>query len=137
MKSPYHTTLAAIAEGKRIEWHNLGIHAEWVEQDSAQVLRDIAYRRYPPERYRVTPEIININGFKVAGPLREAPAVGSMYYVAKLWVIGDDVRSYHGPYQWAGDQADGLMLDAGIVHTTAQAAKAHSEALLSFTKVTA
>lgn len=136
MKSPYHTTLVAIAEGKSIEWHSLDIPAEWVVQDSAQVLRDIACRRYVPECYRVEPEIININGFKVAGPLREAPAVGSMYYVAKLWVLGDD-DFYHGPYQWAGDQADGFTLAAGIVHTTAQAAKDHSEALLSFTKVTA
>lgn len=136
MKNPYHTTLVAIAEGKRIEWHGLGIHAEWIVQDSAQVLRDIACRRDLPERYRVAPEIININGFKVAGPLREAPAVGSMYYVANLGVLGDE-DFYQGPYQWTGDQVDGFTLAAGIVHTTAQAAKAHSEALLSFTKVTA
>ena len=136
MKSPYHTTLAAIAEGKCIELLTKDIATQWVVQDSAQVLRDIACRRYGPARYRVAQEIININGFKVAGPLREAPAVGSMYYVAKLCVLGDE-DFYHGPYQWAGVQAEGFMLAAGIVHTTAQSAKAHSEALLSFTKVTA
>lgn len=134
MKSPYHTTLVAIAEGKRIELRAFA--SEWVVQDSAKVLRDIAWQRYAPARYRVAPEIININGFKVAGPLREAPAVGSMYYVAELWVPGDE-DFYHGPYQWAGDQAEVFTLAAGIVHTTEQAAKAHSEALLSFTKVTA
>lgn len=68
MKNPYHTTLVAIAEGKRIELRAFS-SAEWVVQDSAKVLKDVARAAYGPERYRVAPEIININGFKVAANL--------------------------------------------------------------------
>ena len=70
---------------------------------------------------------ININGFKVPEPMREAPEKGTTYYVVAL----PDNEPYR--FTWKGDTTDSIWLAKGIIHATRQAAELHLYALLSFT----
>src|SRR5690606_33602489 len=53
----------------------------------------------PDTSYRHKPSTININGFEVPDPMREAPPRGSSYFYAKL-IAGSD-ESW-----WSGDDID-------------------------------
>jgi hypothetical protein len=79
-------------------------------------------------QYRRKPKTININGFEVPEPMRDAPARGSSYFYAEL-ISGSDVS------WWSGDGIDYMRLAAGMVHATPEAAELHSKALRSFTEV--
>jgi len=94
---------------------------EWVD-----ALQELQWN--PSVQYRRKPRTININGYGVPEPLREAPASGSSYFYAKL-IAGSDVS------WWSGDNIDYMRLEAGIVHATPEAAELHSKALRSFTEV--
>lgn len=71
---------------------------------------------------------ISINGFEVPEPLREAPEYATAY-----WTI--DYHEAAFPVQWSNRVGERKWLADGICHLTREAAKAHSEALLSFTRV--
>ncbi len=75
------------------------------------------------------PCTININGYEVPEPMREAPARGSSYFYAEL------ASGYHVSSWWRGDDVDYMRLEAGMVHSTYEAAELHSKALRSFTEV--
>jgi len=72
---------------------------------------------------------IKINGHKVPAPEREPLDIGTRYFVPHLW-SGGTVS-----YRWGGDNDDQNCLKNGLVHLTEEAALAHAEALLSFTRV--
>jgi len=95
---------------------------EWV--DAVQELR-----WKPSVQYRRKPKTININGFEVPEPMREAPARGSSYFHADL------TSGSHVSWWWSGDDVDYMRLEAGMVHATPEAAELHSRALRSFTEV--
>jgi len=75
------------------------------------------------------PRTININGIEVPEPLREAPEIGSYFWVPNIPIPS--------PYRlsWEGKEVDFLALRAGLAHRTKEAAETHVRALLSFTKV--
>ena len=80
--------------------------------------------------FRLKPKTININGFEVPEPAREALNRCDKYFIADP-VIPD----YQRGYIWWGDSADQTFLRRGIIHLTKEAAIQHARALLSFTEV--
>ncbi len=93
------------------EWSELGINP----------------RFHPDVKYRRKPKTININGFEVPEPLREAPKDGTTYYPVYIPTIAGE--------WWAGDNGDKICLWEGLAHSTIEGARLHREALLSLTKV--
>ena len=71
---------------------------------------------------------ININGYEVPMPEREAPQEGTAYFFLAPQ-YGGGVYSY----TWVNDAADNRLLAAGMVHLTKEAAQKHAQALLSLT----
>lgn len=99
------------------------VHAELMKKyaEDAAETDDMEYRRKP--------RTININGYEVPEPLREAPEVGASYFLVSLV----DERGLANP-AWSGDKFDERCLRAGITHATREAAELHARALLSFTE---
>jgi hypothetical protein len=84
----------------------------------------------PTMQYRRKPRAININGYEVPEPMREAPEKGAYYYAAATTATDFD------PIEWFNDYCDKGWLSIGICHATKEAAIAHAKALLSFTQTT-
>ena len=79
-------------------------------------------------QYRRKPRTININGFEVPEPMREAPEVGTAFYVPNLSEPDNPNKSgWHQCYLKQG------WLCSGLAHASREAAVIHAEALLSFT----
>ena len=80
-------------------------------------------------QYRRKPRTININGIEVPEPLREAPEIGSYFWVPNIPIPS--------PYRlsWEGKEVDFLALRAGLAYRTKEAADTHGRALASFTEV--
>lgn len=74
--------------------------------------------------------IININGYEVPEPMREAPKVGTKYFVASAAYCTYKMDSF----KWDGGAGDYKFLAAGICHLSEDDAAIHTKALLSFTK---
>ena len=72
---------------------------------------------------------ININGYEVPMPEREAPGGDTEYFFPSFQQEGG-VYSY----TWSDDAYDNRLLSAGMVHLTEEAARKHAEALASFTR---
>jgi len=77
----------------------------------------------------IKPETININGHEVPAPVREPLELGKMYLFVHFW--DDAVVS---EVTWSDDRVDRHRLKWGLIHSTKEAAIAHAEALLSFTR---
>ncbi len=71
---------------------------------------------------------IKINGYDVPEPLREAPKIGSEYFVA------DPLTSGNRCCTWAGSVTEYRYLKVGLIHLISAAAQTHIDALLSFTR---
>lgn len=71
---------------------------------------------------------LNINGHVVPAPERKPLSNGTEYFVPYLF----DGKADN--YEWAGDDVDNHFLNRGLVHLTEEAASAHAQALISFTK---
>jgi len=80
-------------------------------------------------QYRRKPKTININGIEVPEPERKALEDETKYFVPNL---DGGFRSVE--YRWNNDSTDYRLLSLGLVHKTKEAAIAHTDALLSFTK---
>lgn len=78
---------------------------------------------------RRKPRMININGIEVPEPMREAPEIGTQYWIATV------IDTEPGIYAWREDVIDRLWLSLGVCHLTKEAAEMHRKALLSFTEV--
>lgn len=74
---------------------------------------------------------VNINGHEVPEPCRKEPLVGERYCIPNILsnVLFDE-------FIWRRDTYDYNHLNLGLIHLTKEAAIAHAEALLSFTKET-
>lgn len=83
---------------------------------------------HPEMQYRRRPKTININGFEVPEPMREAPKQGTQYFIPYL--LGQPET-----HCWYGSSIDKSLLKAGLVHATYEAAEIHGKALRSFTEV--
>ena len=76
----------------------------------------------------IVPRTININGHEVPEPLRVAPKEGTPVFIP---AFDEDLFSEY-TYLHAGISYD--FLKHGVLHLTKEAAIAHANALLSFTK---
>ena len=100
------------------------------ENDSAWVLlpgnpiwdEHLQYRRKPSTIN------ININGFEVPEPCREAPPLDMPFHIPDASMGGGVLGLI-----WTGSRYHCLLLDRGVVHLTFDAAKDHAYALWSFT----
>lgn len=81
----------------------------------------------PDYEYRRKPRTVNINGFEVPEPLREAPEKGVTVYSPCF-----DFQTRHWPFD--GGDLDMQCLENGMFHLTKEAAEIHTKALISFTK---
>lgn len=131
MKTPHPCAeiLRAIADGHRIQWQNS--KGDWEDQGSDYTMIEIGNGDYPPSRYRIEPDIITINGHSVPAPLRNMHPVGTTVFwpsltsSVKAHVVDDDTGR---------TEFFARALARGILHPTREAAQAHADALLSFTK---
>ena len=81
-----------------------------------------------PNTWSLTPPFIEINGHKVPKPECKPLKNGTRYFVPHLW--SGDIFGY----RWGGDNDDQNCLKNGLVHLTEDAARAHTQAIISFTK---
>ena len=84
--------------------------------------------------YRLKPKTITINGFEVPEPLRVMPGYGDKYYYPNisLGIVGTIECT-----SWQNTNLDNQLFNNGLIHLEHESAKAHIEALLSFTKIKA
>lgn len=131
MHPTINEVLRALADGKdcQISMEPTG---DWRTLTPVEMLRFITNNHMQPERFRVKPQVVMINGHEVPAPLPHdvAPEVGSMVYLPD---IADPVDPQCG-FNWRDCTAHLRQLEAGILHATSAAARAHGHALLSFTK---
>jgi hypothetical protein len=70
------------------------------------------------------PEETMFNGVMIPAPLRVAPEIGTVYYVATL-----ETNEYKYKDVWRDDPIDRRRLERGLVHPTAEAAARHGKAM--------
>ena len=80
-------------------------------------------------KYRRKPRTITINGYEVPEPVREPLDVGDHYWTFSPFTSTGVYRS-----TWHNFDVDRCAMINGFIHLTEEAALAHAEALLSFTK---
>lgn len=85
----------------------------------------------PAYSLSIKPKTININGFKVPEPVRDASDCHEslIYYIPSLTNSNGVLHC-----NWISSEEDYKFLNAGLVHLTEENAAKHAEALLSFTK---
>lgn len=94
------------------EWHALGAHPCW----------------FKDARYRRKPKTIRIGNIDVPEPMRVMPSSGQHY-----WTFNNDGESTQ--YAFCDDEFDHALLNAGMMHSTQEAAKLHWKAIASFTAI--
>jgi len=120
---PQADTLIAIAHGKTVQMRRKKHAEEWrTPENPLRFLGDSCVDGY---EWRVKPETITINGREVPCPVREPLEIGTKYYRT----IVSHVES-----TWLGWECDKAELKDGVIHLAEEAAIAHAEALLSFTR---
>lgn len=124
----YAAILRAIADGKSVQlsvppgkWHNV---------TEGNALFYIYQGDYTPERFRVKPETININGYEVPKPLDFMPEESALVYWPDFTYEGMVESVEVGYYPEVLSE----LLKNGLLHLTKEAAEAHAKALISFTK---
>ena len=128
---PYAHVLHAIAEGREIQfrWPDGKIEDESI----ADVLIAIASgKAASPGAFLVKPLTITINGFKVPEPLREMPLDGTTVYWPDFYYTTKR-SGVVGSYANTSRPDLAAMLRCGLLHLTPEAARAHAQALISFT----
>lgn len=120
---PQADILRAIADGKLIQ----RFHPQKDRWEKSEFpLNDIVHGY----KLRIKPETITINGHEVPCPVREPLEYQDGYYVPCV-----SNKERFAIFSWrpsCGD--DSRLLSLGLIHLTPEAAIAHAEALLSFTR---
>ena len=109
--------IAAAAEGKVVQY--LAADGNWYTTQGTFM---------HPSKYRIKPEepkTIKVNGFDVPEPMREAPALGTYYYIAY-----PTYEAYYAGESWDYSVFDICWLHRGMLHSTKEAAVAHAKAML-------
>ena len=83
---------------------------------------------YDTEDYRLKPAVFTINGYEVPEPCREPLEKHERYWYPSCGYSPVETSV------WDGFINDHTLLSQGLIHKTKEAAEAHAEALLSFTK---
>lgn len=130
---PHADILRAIADGKPIEARCTTERAtkdrdrDWIiPADVLGMIADpVVLRNW---ELRIKPETITINGYEVPCPVQE-PSPDVQYWCVDLH---SKMRAHmHDLY---GDETQDRCLKLGLVHHTREAAIAHADALLIFTR---
>ena len=77
-------------------------------------------------------QTININGFDVPEPMREAPKIGTRFYFVSFTWRPDE--NHVDSVKWDGNAFDRALIKTGTCHSTKKTAEIHAKALLSFTE---
>ena len=77
---------------------------------------------------RLKPSVITINGYEVPEPCREPLGEYERYWYPSCGFSPVKIS------MWEGGIYDHTLLSQGLIHKTKEAAEAHADALLSFTK---
>jgi len=124
---PQADILRAIADGKTIEMRRKNTSDTdndwWVSNIVLQYLDDA------DREFRIKPETLLINNIEVPYPVREPLKPHQNY-----WVAGPDRECIAERFKWADDPIENHWFKRGLIHSTEEAAIAHAEALLSFTR---
>lgn len=99
-------------------WYPLSKYQNWNSKYN--------YRR---KAVKLKPKTININGYEVPEPCKNAPEGGTMYWYPNTSDTHVSCSYYYSHYQYHVDR-----LVNGLVHLTQESAQKHLEALLSFTR---
>jgi len=83
-----------------------------------------------PENWRKKRCTININGHEVPEPVRGPLKMRELYYVPN-----PAYATRYSAIQWTSSDSDKRRLNDGLIHATQEAAIAHAEALISFTRM--
>lgn len=129
---PQAEILRAIADGKTVQILNKNIPSSlWQDIDEHETLGFILEGRREGRSYelRIKPETININGHELPAPVREPLEVGTPYWQP---LIGSS--KLEAAWVWRAHEVDTFLLKRGLIQLTKEAAIAHAEALLSFTR---
>lgn len=118
---PQAEWLIAMAQGKPVQRFTAG--GLWVGA-SLNCLCN-----YPSGTFRIKPETITINGHEVPCPVREPLGAGQGF-----WLADTTHTCLCAWYAWSSTTLYRSWLDLGLIHSTKEAASAHAEALLSFTR---
>jgi hypothetical protein len=128
---PQADILRAIADGKTVQMRSRLRPTTWHDEPTPfEYLSDELFE------WRIKPETITINGHEVPAPVREPLENGQVYWQVSL---GNDDMCFQ--YAWRGDYSGDMLLlkrgllKRGLIHLTREAAIAHAEALLSFTRI--
>lgn len=127
---PYAKVLRWIADGESIQADSYSYGQFLDVMCTKTLLEGIAEgRASDPERFRLKPRTITINGIEVPEPLRVAPEEGSDYFTVNM----EDGDADSWRLEWRSGGLDSRRLNAGLCHATREAAEIHARALLSFT----
>ena len=128
---PNAAILRAIADGKDVQYRAAAsLQDEWLDW------RDGNSWACPADRrgnyiWRIKPNTININGHAVPEPLRTRPTKGESYWYVATAAAG--ALAYKAA--WGVTETSEVRFLRGLCHATEEAARAHAEALISFTKL--
>lgn len=118
---PQAEWLIAMAQGKPVQRLTAG--GLWVGASLSCLCN------YPSGTFRIKPETITINGHEVPCPVREPLGAGQGF-----WLADTTHTCLCAWYAWSSTTLYRSWLDLGLIHSTKEAASAHAEALLSFTR---
>jgi hypothetical protein len=122
---PQADILRAIADGKQIQARHIGYETGvW-----QTVAHPLVFIGDCARELRIKPETININGHEVPEPVWEPLINGERFFMPNLRFDSPVVE-----HRWTGGTYDIQALERGLIHLTKDAAIAHAEALLSFTR---
>jgi len=103
MKHPYAHILIAIAEGKEIQWNKS--QGGWETQSPDDTLHEITHGEYSPERYRIKPATILINGVEC-----EAPGDGDYSLTVSVALLYGPTKQLRFTTQEARDAAYAALI---------------------------
>lgn len=124
---PQAEWLIAIAQGKIVQMRRKEHAEEWrTPENPLRFIGDSCVAEY---EFRIKPETITINGHEVPCPVREPLGAGQGF-----WLADTTHTCLCAWYAWSSTTLYRSWLDLGLIHSTKEAASAHAEALLSFTR---
>ncbi|PHM22975.1 hypothetical protein [Xenorhabdus ehlersii] len=86
--------------------------------------------------YRIVTPTIKIGEYDVPEPEREAPKVGTMYWIPNIGYIKTEPCKYTFNYEWGEENCliyEMAHLENGLVHLKRESAELHAKALISLT----
>lgn len=127
---PYAELLRAIADGEEIECADTrSVPVSWFLTSSQLALTQITYNTRL--KFRIKPKTIRIGEYDVPEPMREAPGDSETFYLPAILSEG-----WYITHRWGGFQDQLAKLQAGLCHSTREAAEWHAKALISLTSST-